>query len=102
MDFSIDFATIKLLDVAISPRARHLHGCPREDLRRRGQLPRRGDGPVPHFSAAPGAEGGPAGGFVDIDDALLEDVEEFEDAMGKKGGAVTFLNGCVDGIWRFP
>ena len=38
----------------------------------------RGDGSVPEFSAKPGTDGGPAGGFVDIDEALMEDVD-FED-----------------------
>lgn len=53
----------------------------RQDLRRKGQMPRRGDA-VPEFSAKPGTDGGPAGGFVDIDEALMEDVEDLEEPLG--------------------
>ena len=44
-------------------------------------MPRRGDA-VPEFSAKPGTDGGPAGGFVDIDEALMEDVEDLEEPTG--------------------
>ena len=37
---------------------------------------------MPEFSAKPGADGGPAGGFVDIDEALMEDVEDLEEPLG--------------------
>ena len=53
-------------------------------------MPRRGDA-VPEFSAKPGTDGGPAGGFVDIDEALMEDVEDLEEPLG----------GNTEVPWRF-
>ncbi|CAK9037159.1 unnamed protein product [Durusdinium trenchii] len=49
-----------------------------KELKKKGKLPISSGGP--EFSAAPGPKGGPAGGFVDIDEDLLEEVEESEDA----------------------
>eukprot|EP00931_Biecheleriopsis_adriatica_P100364 TRINITY_DN75690_c0_g1_i1.p1 TRINITY_DN75690_c0_g1~~TRINITY_DN75690_c0_g1_i1.p1 ORF type:complete len:540 (+),score=137.83 TRINITY_DN75690_c0_g1_i1:19-1638(+) len=50
-----------------------------QELRRQGKLPGGPDGAAagPHFSAEPGADGGPAGGFVNIDDALAVEAEAY-------------------------
>ena len=47
-----------------------------KELRRKGKLPNASS--VPEFSASPGPDGGPPGGFVDIDAALLDDADLLE------------------------